>query len=50
MFGHRAISPEQWTFSDSRFMTRHTCKNSLLSPRLAGPFSDTRFRTYQGVS
>ena len=31
-------------------MTRNACKNSLLSHRLAGPFSDTCFRTYRGKS
>jgi hypothetical protein len=47
--GHRAISPEKCTFSDRRFIPRHTCKNRLLSHRLAGPFSDTCFRTSRGV-
>ena len=50
IFGHRAISPEKWAFSDRRVMTRHACKNRLLSRRLAGPFSDTGFRTYRGMS
>src|SRR5262245_51932605 len=50
IFGHRAISPEKWTFLDRRFTTRNTCKNSLLPAHLGGPFSDICFRTYRGVS
>jgi hypothetical protein len=40
IFGHSAISPEKWTFSDGRPVQPHACKNKLLSHRLAKPFSD----------
>jgi transposase len=48
-FGHRAVSPETWTFSDGRPVQLHACQNSMLYHRWAEPFSDTCFYTSRGT-
>jgi hypothetical protein len=47
--GHWAVSPETETFSDGKPDALHTCKNNMLSHRLAEPFPDTWLCTHRGV-
>ena len=47
--GHSHGRPERWTFSDGKPIPLHACKNTVLSHRLAEPFSDPCLCTSRGV-